>query len=133
MCISVLLPLPEVPMIATNSPRSMRSETPSSARTITSSVSWYTRSTSLDLDDRRGPGAARAPEDSRSASGRREAAATAAAEAAAAEPPKPPPPSPPPPRRLPRALLSWLPPEPVAPARCRGRADDDLSRRRSGR
>ena len=37
MFISVDLPLPELPMIATNSPRSMRSETPSSACTATSS------------------------------------------------------------------------------------------------
>ena len=39
MFMSVVLPLPELPMIATNSPRSMRSETPSSARTSTSSPS----------------------------------------------------------------------------------------------
>ncbi len=40
MFISVLLPEPEVPMIATYSPRSMRRLTPSSARTATSSVIW---------------------------------------------------------------------------------------------
>ena len=34
MFISVLLPLPELPMIATKSPRSMRSETLRSARTL---------------------------------------------------------------------------------------------------
>jgi hypothetical protein len=38
MFISVVLPLPELPMIATNSPRSMRSDTPSSAGTARSSV-----------------------------------------------------------------------------------------------
>ena len=38
MFISVVLPLPELPMIATNSPRSMRSDTPASARTVRSSV-----------------------------------------------------------------------------------------------
>ena len=37
MCISVLLPLPEEPMIATYSPRSIRSVTPRSARTTMSS------------------------------------------------------------------------------------------------
>ncbi len=40
MFISVLLPLPELPMIATYSPRSMRSDTPTSACTVTSSVTW---------------------------------------------------------------------------------------------
>jgi hypothetical protein len=38
MFISVVLPLPELPMIATNSPRAMRSETPASAWTSSSSV-----------------------------------------------------------------------------------------------
>ena len=38
MCISVLLPLPELPITATYSPRSIRSETPRSARTTMSSV-----------------------------------------------------------------------------------------------
>ncbi len=33
MCIIVLLPLPELPMMARNSPRSISSETPCSART----------------------------------------------------------------------------------------------------
>ncbi len=40
MFISVLLPDPEAPMIATYSPRSMRTVTPSSARTAMSSVTW---------------------------------------------------------------------------------------------
>ena len=38
MFISVLLPEPDVPMIATYSPRSIVSDTPSSARTSISSV-----------------------------------------------------------------------------------------------
>ncbi len=38
MCISVLLPEPELPMIATYSPASIVSDTPSSARTTMSAA-----------------------------------------------------------------------------------------------
>ena len=40
MFISVLLPEPDAPMIATDSPRSISSETPSSAWTAISAVTW---------------------------------------------------------------------------------------------
>ena len=131
MFISVLLPLPELPMIATRSPRSIRSETLRSARTrICPSSKILVTSCTLDdrvragdaVAPRRGatrcaPAGARAGTREARARGTRERrpahqppplkkAAPPPREAAAAEAAAPP--QPPPPRRLPSLEVRLL-------------------------
>ena len=127
MCISVLLPLPELPMIATYSPRSIRSETPAQRAHLDVLAQPVDARDVVALDDRRGRARRGAAGDELTGSSRRRRRRGA---------PPPPPPKPPPRgrrrarrrrRRLRIALLSWSGAAGAAPSAARVERTTTLS------